>query len=205
MGNTISPVKSPQKKSKFQAPLTENISSTIPYMNKLTANAKILKTYLDVQDLDSSDSEIDIKLSDTENTNNYFNKNNTLHTSNLNLSDTSPFISSDIYNNLVNNNQTGGSKKSKKSMKMDSSDSTTTSSSSEKKVSSESNTEELDSINVNSDISLESYESSSAHTGGSVISSSVNESTLSNSFNDFNKSSSDSINTSDINMISVEN
>ena len=199
MGNTLSPVKNNQSNN-TEASELNNISSTIPYMNKLTSNAKILKNYLQVKEVNGLDTDtpVDIKLTETENFKSYFDKNDTVQKKNVQLSDTSPFISSDIYNNLMNNKQEGGAKKS--SEKLDSSESTTTSSS-EKKVSHNGNlqsTSDLESINVNSDISLGSYVSSSAHTGGRSENNSSYNTT--NSENDL----SDSINTSDINMISVE-
>ena len=87
----------------FNGLRTENYSSTIPYMKNLTADAKTLINRLPVN-------EVQIGLfQDSENYDMYrmFEENpGNVHENNF--SETSPFISSDVYNNLVRNQRGGG-------------------------------------------------------------------------------------------------
>lgn len=128
------------------------------------------------------------------------------------LSDTSPFISSDMYNYLLNKNQISNGQKGGAKLDDDSSTSSTSSSSSDseesetekkknKKSKSESEKSESESENNDSDLS---YVSSPGNTDKSEKSESEEESELSggsisNNNEDLPPSS---INTSDINMVS---
>ena len=84
---------------------TENMSSTIPYMNKLNADAKVL-----IERINMSTSTKKL-FNDSENYNMYklFEKTQNLNppTNDVEFSDTSPFISSDKYKNIVKE-QNGG-------------------------------------------------------------------------------------------------
>ena len=87
---------------------TENISSTIPYMNKLNADARSLVERLNIKNYVPVQSHT---FTESENYDMYklFEKTQDINNNNNNFSDTSPFISSDIYNNLVK--QKGGTNK----------------------------------------------------------------------------------------------
>jgi len=212
MGNIIGNINSA---AGFNNSQQQDISSTIPYLRKLNTDAKNLINNLPVPTANITN------FNDTENYDMYkiFEKNKVESTDfNATFSDTSPFISSDLYNNLIK--QSGGGEDEDE-------DSSTTSSSSDKKTTKSELQEEMEEaveiadsnqspenkvMSVMSDISdisvsdipdevsNGSYVSSSAHTDG-VASSSSNISTISIGNN---KILSDSVNTSDINMISVE-
>lgn len=192
----------------------QDISSTIPYLQKLNQDAKTLVKNLRVPEVD------ELVFTETENYDKFkiFQQNN--HSSrNDNLSETSPFISEEFYNKIMNQNshtsqtnqQLGGG---------DEESSSTSSSDKEPKelpkademeqdfepeideVSSEMSELEMDmdmSDSMNLDMSTGSYLSSSAHTDGIENSSEITTISIGN-----NRILSDSINTSDINMISVE-
>ena len=91
----------------FKGLHTENYSSTVPYMGNLTADAKTL-----VNRLPQNNVKIGL-FQDSENHDMYkmFEKNtkqnNSKQINDNNFSETSPFISSDVYNNLIQK-QTGG-------------------------------------------------------------------------------------------------
>lgn len=87
----------------FNGLRTENYSSTIPYMKNLTADAKTL-----LERLPMNQAQIGL-FQDSENYDMYkmFEENPGNVTEN-NFSETSPFISSDVYNNLVRNQRGGG-------------------------------------------------------------------------------------------------
>ena len=144
---------------------TEDISSTIPYMSGMNQESKdlanVLANYLNTE-------------SESENINNtsFMKKynvaeNEQIERTSTELSATSPFITSDLYNKMTkNNNMIGGGK--------DDSSSTSTTSDYEQKQSSNKKT-----LTSNSDISTKesavskgefSYQSSSAHTGGELSS-----------------------------------
>lgn len=190
----------------------QDISSTIPYLEKLNQDAKTLVKNLKVPEVD------ELVFTETENYDKFkiFQQNN--HSSrNDNLSETSPFISEEFYNKIMNQNshtsqtnqQLGGG---------DEESSSTSSSDKEPKelpkademeqdfepemdeVSSEMSELEMDmSDSMNLDMSTGSYLSSSAHTDGIENSSEITTISVGN-----DRVLSDSINTSDINMISVE-
>tara|TARA_B110000879_G_scaffold212467_1_gene308833 strand:- start:684 stop:1460 length:777 start_codon:yes stop_codon:yes gene_type:complete len=152
---------------------TEDISSTIPYMRGMnqesTDLANVLSNYL-------------ITETDSEKTNKTFmkkynivqNKHN--ERTSTELSATSPFITSDLYNKMVTNNMQGGGK--------DDSSSTSTTSDYENKKSSISTDKMISKLSAEKTISKSeistkespisqgefSYQSSSAHTGGSLSS-----------------------------------
>jgi hypothetical protein len=207
----------------FNSIRTENISSTIPYMNKLSSNAQLLANRLNTKNRFNSN-----LATESDNIDMYklFEK-----TQNLNkkdsqeFSDTSPFISSDVYNTLIK--QKGGADKSEDSEEAEeSSSSSVVSSSSEKKdakkdkdikktkkdsSSSSSESEDKDVIPESTDnnttisslsIGGSSNRSSSAHSN--QIDSSKHSKHSKKSKSKHSKILSDSINTSDINMISVE-
>lgn len=193
------------------------ISSTIPYLNKITKDAQILVKNLKVPEFD------ELVFTETENYDKFkiFEQSN--HASrNDNLSDTSPFISEEFYNKIMNipssQNQLGGGD-----------DSSTSSSDKEpkdlpeedevsqdfeeevEKVVEDMSMEESDEMSeLNFDTKMSdsdmmnsmsngSYLSSSAHTDGIDNSSDITTISIGN-----DRVLSDSINTSDINMISVE-
>ena len=213
---------------------TENMSSTIPYMNKLNANAKSLVERLNV-------TQVPAKIF-TE-SNNYdmfklFEKTQNLEpTNDNNFSDTSPFISSDIYNNMVKDQKGGMMADNFEDSSSSSSSSTLdspvlekalekkekhskkhtkeqTKEPSPKESSSEETEEDMDmDISggyISSSAHTEGYISSSAHTEGLADSASSvnlsvnNKSNYHKSNNKSNNTYSDSINTTDINMISVD-
>ena len=150
---------------------TEDISSTIPYMSGMNQESKelanVLANYLNTE-------------SESENINNTsfmkkynVTENEHIERTSTELSATSPFITSDLYNKMVqNNNMVGGGK--------DDSSSTSTTSDYDQKQSSEKKP-----LTSNSDISTResvasrgefSYQSSSAHTGGALSTESHNTS-----------------------------
>jgi hypothetical protein len=209
MGNIIGNINSA---AGFNNSQQQDISSTIPYLRKLNTDAKNLINNLPVPTANITN------FNDTENYDMYkiFEKNKVESTDfNATFSDTSPFISSDLYNNLIK--QSGGGEDEDE-------DSSTTSSSSDKKTTKSELQEEMEEAveiadsnqspenkvmsdisdisvsDIPDEVSNGSYVSSSAHTDG-VASSSSNISTISIGNN---KILSDSVNTSDINMISVE-
>ena len=192
----------------------QDISSTIPYLEKLNQDAKTLVKNLKVPEVD------ELVFTETENYDKFkiFQQNN--HSSrNDNLSETSPFISEEFYNKIMNQN----SQKSQTNQQLGGGeeDSSSTSSSDKEpkelpkademeqdfepemdEVSSEMSELEMDmdmSESMNLDMSTGSYLSSSAHTDGIENSSEITTISVGN-----DRVLSDSINTSDINMISVE-
>ena len=192
----------------------QDISSTIPYLEKLNQDAKTLVKNLKVPEVD------ELVFTETENYDKFkiFQQNN--HSSrNDNLSETSPFISEEFYNKIMNqNSQTSQTNQQLGGGEEDSS--STSSSDKEPKelpkademeqdfepemdeVSSEMSELEMDmdmSESMNLDMSTGSYLSSSAHTDGIENSSEITTISVGN-----DRVLSDSINTSDINMISVE-
>ena len=95
---------------------TEDISSTIPYLRNLNVQAKKLVGQLDTKINYNNKSLVLFNESDNFDMYKLFEKSNQSH--NNNFSETSPFISSDVYNQLLDNlknKQSGGAKKSKKS------------------------------------------------------------------------------------------
>lgn len=187
----------------------QDISSTIPYLRKLNADAKHLINNLDVPTANIT------HFTETDNYDMYkIFEQNKVDTNDFNatFSDTSPFISSDLYNNLVK--QSGGGEGEGEG---EDDDSSTSSSSNELEPSNPleqemEDAEEMSARGDDNDISEGllsvnsasysngSYVSSSAHTDG-IASSSSNVTTISIGNN---KVLSDSVNTSDINMISIE-
>jgi len=189
---------------------TENISSTVPNLSSLSNEAKQLIANLNIPDISDTQSSMSINnildnLSTNLNQNDKQKFNQILSQMQVNqslkaidepdVSDTSPFISSEMYNYLVsatseNGTQKGGAKKSKKQNKItskkggeghddidseDDSTSSTSDSSSVKTTSSKSSDkkkkdkkkEETDTEQTGSGEEL-SYISSSAHTDGEL-------------------------------------
>lgn len=219
----------------FKGLRTENYSSTVPYMGNLTADAKTL-----VNRLPQNNVKIGL-FQDSENHEMYrmFEKNseqnNSKQINDNNFSETSPFISSDVYNNLVQHQKGGGDSSTSSSSsssdsdmsrgggKDDSNESTTSESTSEssskskkhkkhsKKSSESSETVEDDTADqMLSSMSRES-KTHSQSSNNSFVSSSVNQyqsdsellSTISlNHKGRYNYT--ESINTSDINIVSVD-
>jgi hypothetical protein len=103
---------------------TEDISSTIPYMKNLDLQAKKLVNHLDYK-INYNNKSL-VLFNETENFDMYklFEKSKQTNHNN-NFSETSPFISSDVYNQLLDNlknKQSGGAKhKTKKHQKSESS------------------------------------------------------------------------------------
>jgi hypothetical protein len=183
----------------------EDVSSTIPYLEKLNQDTKTLIKNLKVPEVD------ELVFTETENYDKFkiFQQNN--HSSrNDNLSETSPFISEDFYNKIMNQSsqtpqQHGGGESSttsssddvpKKLPKADEMDEDFEPDMDE--ISTEMSDLEM-SQSMNLDMSTGSYLSSSAHTDGIENSSDITTISVGN-----DRVLSDSINTSDINMISVE-
>ena len=217
---------------------TENFSSTIPYERKLYADANTLvnrlghsRTQFSMWDDLTPNYKMHQKSAEIENDNNF--------------SDTSPFITSDVYKHIADEQQGGNLDNSTSSTSA--SDSSTDSSSNDKKKkktkkeskkdkkkkqkkspieedsdsdSSDKSSDEMDddddddedvhsgmSSNVlsYSDDSNNTYESSSAHTEDINSNINSNITTVSAKYYRNHSAMSDSINTSDINIISVEN
>ena len=200
---------------------TENISSTIPYMNKLNADSQSLVDRLNIK---QSTHPVKAKVfTESENYDMYklFEKTQGLDNNDNNFSDTSPFITSDLYKNLIKT-QKGGKKMSSDSDDDSSTSSSSSSSSSsgmshekknkkkrDKKSSDDDSDDDFDDLDKNDmSSSNNSYVSSTAHTDGINSNNSNVSSELSTVSLKKNKHKSrltpDSINTSDINMISVE-
>ena len=111
MGNFLGIGKSDENILNFDGVRTD-MSSTIPYMHKLNANAQLLANRLNNKVL------IEPKeFNESENYDMYklFEKTQSLDKTNNNFSDTSPFISSDVYKNLINTQKGGGDKSSSSS------------------------------------------------------------------------------------------
>ena len=98
---------------------TEDISSTIPYLRNLNVQAKKLVGQLDTKINYNNKSLVLFNESDNFDMYKLFEKSNQSHNNNNNFSETSPFISSDVYNQLLDNlkNKQSGGAKSKKSKK----------------------------------------------------------------------------------------
>ncbi len=222
----------------FKGVRTEDMSSTIPYMNKLNADAKILVNQLApnaTYAANATNRKGLVLFNESEQYDLYklFEKSTTLNNNDNNFSETSPFISSDVYNQLLKklkNKQSGGGKsKHSRSRNEDKDDdfenesSTTSSSESEsdkkkksikkmfKKDSDEIDLEEEEVEDEVSEMSAGSYESSSAHTDGSETNtnsiSDNNTSTISvrnHRQKGYHNNISDSVNTSDVNILSLE-
>ena len=191
----------------------QDISSTIPYLQKLNQDAKTLVKNLKVPEVD------ELVFTETENYDKFKIFQQNTHTSrNDNLSETSPFISEEFYNKIMNQ----GSQTSQTNQQLgggDKESSSTSSSDKEPKelpkademdsdfepemdeVSSEMSELELDMdmSDFEPEMSTGSYLSSSAHTDGIENSSEITTISIGN-----DRVLTDSINTSDINMISVE-
>jgi len=234
---------------------TDDISSTIPYLKNLNVQAKKLVNNLEPKLNFNNKSLVLFHENDNFDMYKLFEKSTQSNNNNNNFSETSPFISSDVYNQLLDNlKQRGGAKKSKKPSKSskkhiksesesesykprnedrDEEESSTSSESSSentfdsnsentiekhfKKTKKEQEKEDIDLEPEHDDdefspMSMGSYVSSSAHSDGvSSAISSDNDSddalTLNSpvSVNHKNKHTySDSVNTSDINIISVD-
>ncbi len=225
----------------FKGVQTEDISSTVPYMNKLNYDAKILVNSLGPQANAAMNRKGLVLFNENDQFDLYklFEKSTTLNNNDNNFSETSPFISSDVYNQLLNKlkdkKQVGGGKSKDSKMSksrdedhdddFDNESSTTSSEESEsdkkKKKIKKMFKEESDEVDIEpeeedeiSEMSAGSYVSSSAHTDGSddANSSDASESYTSSTVSlknnrkhkGYNHNLSDSVNTSDINIISVD-
>lgn len=195
------------------------LSPTIPYLKNMEENAKNLVLNLPKDNYNNFSQSME----ENQNLQNIFHKNLNYDNLNDDLSDTSPFISSEKYNFLLNNQKGGGDDD-------DESSTTTTDDKSDKSSSDKSNDsddsksedpkisddmlmkmseemgenidekmKEMESENseMSSGMSLASYLSSSEKNNS-------NSETLSTISIKNNKLLSDSINTSDINMISID-
>ncbi len=97
---------------------TDDISSTIPYFKNLDIQAKKLVGQLDTKINYNNKSLVLFNESDNFDMYKLFEKSTQSNNNNNNFSETSPFISSDVYNQLLDNlknKQSGGAKKNKKS------------------------------------------------------------------------------------------
>ena len=85
----------------FKGVRTEDMSSTIPYMNKLNTDAKMLVNQLN-PNMNVNNKGL-VLFNESENYDMYklFEKSTQINNDN-NFSETSPFISSDVYNQLLN-------------------------------------------------------------------------------------------------------
>ncbi len=233
----------------FKGVQTEDVSSTIPYANRLNTEAKILVNHLGPNAVNAVNRKGLVLFNESEQYDMYklFEKSTTLNNNDNNFSETSPFISSDVYNELLNKLKnkrlTGGGKSKKSNLSRTSSgsreedrdddfeeeSSTTSSEESEsdkkKKKIKKMFKEQSDKIDLESEededeefseMSAGSYISSSAHTNGSddsdadsnsesYKSKSITSSTVSvRNHRSRHHNVSDSVNTSDINIISVD-
>ena len=218
MGNFLGLAKKDDLTLDFSGLRTENISTTIPYMNRLNNDARSLVERLNTKNYVPAQNQV---FTETENYDMYKLFEKTQDLNDNTFSDTSPFISSDVYKNLVDK-QTGGGKKHRGEEKESSSSNSSSGSSSdsESETPKKSKKESKDSDDMSG--GNDSYVSSSAHTEGissavsskvssaspSAVSSMVSSKVSSSAKNSSRKQRSrvlpDSINTSDINMISVE-
>jgi hypothetical protein len=98
----------------FKGVQTEDMSSTIPYMNKLNTDAKMLVNQLNPNANINRKGLVMFNESEQYDLYKLFEKSNNLNNNDNNFSETSPFISSDVYNQLLsklkNKNQMGGAK-----------------------------------------------------------------------------------------------
>ena len=182
---------------------TESMSSTVPNLNTINKDAQKLVSNLNIEnniDLEQTES-------DNENIFTWIRKLDEPHANNQNsqvvnnesdgFSDTSPFISSDMYKYLMNNNSSETSAQNENQVGGAKDSSTSSTSSSQKKKTTKrskytESSEELSGGNL-------SYISSSAHTEHS--SSEEYEKT---SISQNNNMLTSSVNTSDINLISED-
>ncbi len=208
----------------FKGLKTENYSSTVPYMQNLAADAKTL-----VDRLPQKNVKIGL-FQDSENYDMYkmFEK-GSKQTNDNNFSETSPFISSDVYNNLVKNQDGGGDSSSNSSSSSSSSSSESDMSRGGGKDEDESSTSESsETPKKHKKKSSESTETTEDETADQMLSSSMShESRTQTGTNSFISSSAryqsesellstislnhkgrnnytESINTSDINIVSVD-
>jgi hypothetical protein len=240
----------------FKGVQTDDMSSTVPYMNKLNYDAKMLVNQLGPYANTNRKGLVLFNESEQYDLYKLFEKSTTLDNNDNNFSETSPFISSDVYNQLLNKikskNQSGGGKKNvskaSKAREEDRDDdfenesSTTSSEESEsdkknkkfkklfKQKSDEVDLEEEEEEEEFSEMSAGSYVSSSAHTDGSESSNetdsnsnfqseydnkskshksnksySITSSTVSvRNHRNRHHNMSDSVNTSDVNIISLD-
>jgi hypothetical protein len=211
----------------FKGVKTEDISSTIPYMNKLNAEAKALVSQLNPNSNYNSKGLVLFNESEQYDMYRLFEKSSNINNNDNNFSETSPFISSDIYNQLVsklNNTQNGGANNSEDrddDFEDDSSTSSDSSSSDKKKQSKrikkafkkpdedeiDIEPEEEEEEEEMTEMSAGSYLSSSAHTNDysdSDNSSSKSYTSTVSAKNHHRRNFSESINTSDINIVSVD-
>jgi len=161
---------------------TDDMSSTIPNISGISKEAKDLISKLNLPEISDNNSEFDAKkvmITNDEHDD----------------ATSSPFISSEMYNYLINkynnnkNNMTGGAAKNQE----EEANTSSTDSDDEFSEKKEKNTKKVKkTLKGKSSDNYLSYVSSSAHTGGSDADSVTNE----------NQYSISSVNTSDINMIS---
>jgi hypothetical protein len=201
---------------------TVDYSTTIPYMDKINADAKALVNKLPSNSLPRG------MFYESDNYAMYkkFEKNTLTEEQDNNFSETSPFISSDVYKNLLSKQQRGGGEdeEEEEESTTSTSESLTEKTEKHKKHSTSSHKKEHKSrvsSNNHSDSTV-SYLSSSAHTDGVNSDSATKSSATSHSGRkSSNKNSSEilstisfnhkggkqyteSVNTSDINIISVD-
>jgi len=212
----------------FKGVKTEDMSSTIPYMSKLNADAKMLVNQLNPNTVYNNKGLVLFNESEQYDMYKLFEKSTNLNNNDNNFSETSPFISSDVYNQLLNKlkSQKGGYNEDRDDdFEEESSTTSSESSESDKKKKNIKKffkkSDEDDEVDIEpeeeeefSEMSAGSYLSSSAHTNGTYSSddSDNSKSYQSDSHqtstvsvrNHRNRNMSDSVNTSDINIISLE-
>jgi hypothetical protein len=212
----------------FKGVQTEDISSTIPYMNKLNAEAKVLVSQLNPNSNYNSKGLVLFNESEQYDMYKLFEKSSNINNNDNNFSETSPFISSDVYNQLLTkiNKQSGGAKSNSRDEDRDEDFEDDSSTSSDSSDSDKKNKKKLkkalqrknsdDEVDLEpeededelSEMSAGSYLSSSAHTNNDSDDSnnSIAKSYTSSvsAKNHHRRNLSESINTSDINIISVD-
>lgn len=196
----------------FKGMRTENMSSTIPYLNRLNIDAHTLVQRLDATQLNKKNMVLFTE-SDDYNMYKLFEKSSTLKNNDNNFSETSPFISSDVYKTLLQKkSQRGGGDDDDSSTSSEENDMSDTLEKKKKEHKKsiadtmdvdEDEDEDVDADEVIEEMSAGSYQSSSAHTNG-IESNSESVSTVSVKNHKNRKIASESINTSDINIISID-
>ena len=169
---------------------TADISSTIPYLNKLNADAQTLVGRLNSKAHSQNVGEFN----ETENYDMYKLFEKTQGLTNDNVSDTSPFISSDLYNDLIKQHGGGDEESTTTTNTATSGNTSGTSTHAKKKGKKKHNKKNVSTESVS--VGGADYTSSSAHDSVSTVSVKNKKSHKSRY--------TESVNTSDINIISVD-
>lgn len=189
-----------------ELPATANYSSTIPYANKMNADAKALVDRINTKNYISNQQK---PFSNSENYDMYklFEKSNGVASTgiNNNFSETSPFISPSVYKKLIGKTQKGGADSSESSTSEVSTEKPKKSKNSKKETTESDTKEDTDDEEIMESQMESSMESQMASSLGSYFSSSAHSNGINSTVSIGNRHiASDSVNTSDINIISVE-